>query len=226
MVRYSIERITPEIFAVVVPDDDERAKLFVRIQEYYENEDPSIRRKNFDVREFLSEYREEHHRTYADDWQGFNVPYKIALEAYKKLPAHLITPYDLTMMEILRSIVTLPAANVNKKTYIIGVDRIGSSLMQHELYHGLYYTSKHYRRMMNHALKSLPQNLYRQLRKNVINMGYRNSDYIVHDELQAYLSGPDWTYPEILRGLSRDDVRTAHEYLSALVSDYVLKYLI
>lgn len=211
-IKYSVRQVTPDIFAIVVPDNKQRAAMFVRAQEYYENESTRIRRNVFNVENFLKQYRREHGADYSDHWQGFNIPYALVLELYQRLPPKHINDYDVAMMHALKRI----APKATTDTYIIGVDRMGSDLMLHELLHARYFVDPAYRRRMNDALDKMPRRMFRQLRRNLRDMDYRNHDYVVRDEMQAYLASNDWTYPEILRGLKRSEVREWHERLQAL----------
>lgn len=220
MMKYKIVRVTPHVFAVVVPNDQSRSNLFVRAQEFYENSSSKIRGKKFDVHKFLSDYEKKHHNKYSDDWSGFNIPLKTVLKSYKNVPLNYLTRYDKIMMNILDSITSKLTKEQVNNSYVIGVDKIGTALMLHELYHALYYTDERYKRMMNNALLNLPENVYNQLGINLRAMGYRNNKNVMHDEMQAYLVGADWTFKMLRKGIRKADLKKVHEYLKMVFSYY------
>ena len=181
-IDYKIKKIVDKIYAVIVPDFYDRAMLFVRPQEFYESPHSKYRNKSFCIFEFMKWYSLQEDRfgafTYADDWGGFNIPFDVAVECYKK--CDMQTPYDTIFnIDILGSI------NDNG-SYIIGIDDTDTGLYDHELAHALYHTNKEYKKEMLLNIKMLPDNMVDEINKHLKEIGYTSKVY--DDEIQAYLS--------------------------------------
>ena len=190
-VKYKIIEAKPNIFAVVVKDCYDRAMLFCRAQEYYECPNKKFRGKAFSIWDYMKWYAADRNGfSYANDWSGFNIPYDIILECYRKQHckkqsylSEWETPYDEVMWEILTKINRIK--NDNEKCYVIGAGNTKGWTFQHEVCHGLWYTNSQYKKDATALLKTVDKKDYALFRKNLLNMGY--TDKVVDDEIQAYL---------------------------------------
>ena len=84
--------------------------------------------------------------------------------------------------------------------YIIGAKDTENSTFQHEVAHGLYYTNKEYKELMDEITEAIPLDTYLKFRNNLLKMGYTES--VVNDEIQAYLSW-GWDYAKFSKGVSK-----------------------
>lgn len=218
MIHYEIHCVAPKIYAVIVPNADDRSLLFCRIQEYSESPNPRFRGKDFDMHDFVQWYQSVNGGkfTYARDWQGFNVSFRSAIKCYGSLPSALYTFYDHIFVQILARIV---ASTVHENAYIISSESLKSITMQHEMFHALYYTKAAYRRKTDEALAKLPRSVYHKLRSNLIGLGYFDNDYVIHNEMQAYMRGRDWTHPNTSAGIPRKLLKQAHQLVASELSD-------
>jgi len=175
-IKYTIKEVKKNVFAVVVPDSYDRCMLFLRVQEYYEN--PKYKGKNFDIWEFVKYYSRNNTFKYAADWEGFNLPYRVAEECYSNVIKY-DTPYDSLMDKILNEI------NPKGEAYIIGIDSINGETIKHELCHANYYLNSKYKELADKLILTLPKELFDFLKKNLIRAGYHRS--VINDEIQAYM---------------------------------------
>lgn len=215
-IELSIHRITSLIFAVVVPDDYDRSMLFLRVQEYSDSPNKKFRGQSFDLFDFMKWYSKNSDTgdfTYAEDWAGFNVPYQTSIDCYKKLPAKWINEYDLEFLRVLKTIAQQIGSLECENAYIIGVDSLKSWTFHHEMYHAKYYTDKLYRKDANNALKQIPKQIYHRLRRNLIELGYADTTFVIHNEMQGYLRGHDWNHPEFIKGVKTRKLNMLHKKL-------------
>ena len=75
-----------------------------------------------------------------------------------------------------------------KPWYLIGVDKTGSTTMNHEIAHGLYYTNMKYKSEMDNLIGNIEPKIYNQFKKSLIKLGYANDKVIIDDEIQSYMS--------------------------------------
>jgi hypothetical protein len=185
-IEYKIIVVKPNIFAVIIKKQYDRAMLFCRAQEYYECPNEKFRGKAFSIWEYMQWYASDHNGfSYASDWSGFNIPFDVILECYEK-QRHLSeweTPYDDCMWEILSKINKIK--DNNKKCYVIGAEDTTGSTFQHEICHGLWYTNPQYKKEAMCVSNTIDPNDYAIFRKNLLSMGY--TDKVIDDEIQAYL---------------------------------------
>lgn len=223
-IQYKIHRLLPNIFLVVVPDEYERSMLFLRVQEYSESPNANIRGKSFDILDFIKWYtlKNDNAFTYAEDWNGFNISFKSAMECYKKLPKNLTNKYDRVFMRILTQVSELLSdrPELAKKAYIIGAESTNSVTAHHEIYHALYFTDAKYRSKANKAIDTIiPTKIYKKLRANLVSIGYFDNDFTIYNELQAYLRGRDWDHPDLIKGISRQVLRNVHRKLASALKN-------
>jgi hypothetical protein len=183
-IKYKIKEVKPNIFAVIVKDNYDRAMLFCRGQEYYESPNKKFRGKDFSIWDYMKWYSSEYKRgfSYGSDWSGFNIPFDIVWECYQS--NEMETPYDEIMWEILGEIDS--KMDINKKAYIIGAGNMEDDTFQHEVCHGLWYTNPAYKKEAKLVLSTIPQEHKDIFKENLLEMGY--TDKVIDDEIQAYLS--------------------------------------
>jgi hypothetical protein len=187
-IQYNIIEIKPKVFAVVVPDRNHRAMLFMRVLEFYESPNPKFRGKAFGIWDYIEWYSRKHQDnfSYAADWVGFNFPLKVAQKCYDNKMYMYYSPYDATMCNILdeiRETINLKYGS-KSKAYIIGVADTVSSTFQHELCHAYYHIDKKYKKEMDTITGSIKPKMYKQMCKNLTDMGY--TEQVFYDEVQAY----------------------------------------
>jgi hypothetical protein len=84
--------------------------------------------------------------------------------------------------------------------YIIGAKDTENSTFQHEVAHGLYYTNKEYKQLMDEITETIEWQDYLKFEKNLLDMGYTAA--VIPDEIQAYLSW-GWDYAKFSKGVSK-----------------------
>lgn len=197
--KYKIERITPHIYSVHIPNKYDRAMTFCRAQEFYESPNPDFQGKAFSIWEYIKWYSHETGKgfTYGFDWTGFNIPIKEIKRCYKLLNQSYgsryiteETEYDRALLSITDQLTKTFKVSPEKleKSYLIGVDGAINSTFKHEVCHGLYSTNKKYKSIATKLLKELKLNDpddYKTFESNLLKMGYTAS--LVDDEIQAYL---------------------------------------
>lgn len=186
LVNFSLYEVAPKIYAVVAPDDYERAMLFCRVQEYYESPFPEFRGKDFCIFEYMNHYRKDrklNHFSYTADWGGYNVLSGSIEQCLRGIEDWDLTPYDHEMFNIEFQI---RAHQKKGKFYLIGVDSLDSRTMDHELAHGFFYTDKAYKTEILELVLSLKSSLHDDFSDYLVQMGYDKS--VITDEIQAYLS--------------------------------------
>ena len=219
MKNYKIEEVRDRVFAVIMEDDYARPMTFLRVQEYYESPNPEFRGKNFNIWDFIEWYSRDHKDafTYAFDWGGFNIPLPIAWECYegkekgkkqmydcvRSMPDTWKSKWDETMKDIIWEV---QSRMFNKKSkrdmnaYSIGAKDTENSTFQHEVAHGLYYTNKEYKELMDEITETIEWQDYLKFEKNLLDMGYTAA--VIPDEIQAYLTS-GWEYAKFSKGVSK-----------------------
>jgi hypothetical protein len=216
-ISYTLKEIHPGIFAVIMNDSYQRAMLFLRSQEHYESSFPEIRGKHFDIFDFMDRYRRHYNSgtfTYPKDWSGFNVPGQVV----EKCTKHVLdarnglfpTPYDYIMKSILDEV---KEQNKGKKRfYLIGVDKLNSKTMDHEIAHGLFYVDPKYKAGAMKLVRSLKKTTYSQLSKIILDMGYCKE--VVDDEIQAYLSTGIASRMQSIKGIDLESEKFSEHFKS------------
>ena len=179
--------IYPKIFAIVIKDARLRARVFMRYQEFYESDSETFRGKGFKWREFVDYYKKKTKSdilTYHEDWAGYNIPCDSIESCIALIPD--INFYDLIMFSIVDTIKSKVGSD---KFYLIGIDQENGedpSLIEHELAHGLWFSSPQYKAEQLINIDELPDYIEEPLRKKISQMGYGPN--VIDDEIQAYLS--------------------------------------
>ena len=186
MKNYEIKEVRDRVFAVIMEDDYARPMTFLRVQEYYESPNPEFRGKHFNIWDFIEWYSREHRGafTYAFDWSGFNIPLPIAWECYegkdkptkkmydsvRSMPDSWKSKWDETMKDIVWLVQSKMFNKKNKRdmnAYIIGAKDMEGDTFQHEVAHGLYYTNKEYKQLVDEITESIPLDTYLKLRNKM-----------------------------------------------------------
>ena len=213
--KYKIKEVKPNIFAVIVKDNYDRAMLFCRGQEYYESPNKKFRGKYFSIWDYIEWYSREHGDvfTYTFDWGGFNIPFDVIDKCYSS--CEMETPYDDVMYEIVCEIER--KKDDKKKAYIIGADSLESDTFEHETCHGLYYTNKEYKALVDEITIAIPIKDYLTFRNNLKNMGY--TDSVMNDEIQAYLT-TNWDYKKFMNGVDKKVCKELHKQYNNIFSKF------
>jgi hypothetical protein len=237
MKNYEIKEVRDRVFAVIMEDDYARPMTFLRVQEYYESPNPDFRGKHFNIWDYIEWYSREKKDvfTYAFDWGGFNIPLPIAWECYegkdkaqkkgyngvRSLPDSWKSKWDETMKDIIWEVQSKMFNKKNRRdmnAYIIGAKDTENSTFQHEVAHGLYYTNKEYKELMDEITQTIPLDTYLKFRGNLLKMGYTES--VVDDEIQAYLSW-GWDYAKFSKGVSTKFCKTINKEYQKVFNRYL-----
>lgn len=181
MIKYKIRTVREGVFALVVPDNYDRAMLFWRVQEFYESPCKKFRGGRFSVWDYAKWYavKYEGSFSYPADFVGFNFPLVVAKKCYEV--NDLETPYDREMSAIINSIF------VNgQRQYLIGAESLKGDTFDHEMAHAMYYIDMAYRNEMDEVTRSLPDEALSRLKKNLLKIGYHKG--VIKDEIQAYMA--------------------------------------
>lgn len=189
LVKGVVQEIKPNIYGVIIKNDYDRAMLFCRYQEFYESPYKEINGKYFTLQYFMKVYMKKRKCDvfrYHKDWSGFNLPSHIFFQAYEKF-YNDNEEYNKTMKFIYESIIENRKEN-KSKFYLIGTEKINSITTKHEIAHGFYYTNPDYKNEMDTLITNMDKNEYKQLYKELVDLGYKRGKQIIYDEIQAYLS--------------------------------------
>jgi hypothetical protein len=164
---------------------------FCRLQEFYESPFEEIRGKNFRIFDFMRMYSKKNGDgcfTYANDWDGFNVPSDAIYSCYVKNKIKDLNEYDKIIQKIHNDICDklTDDTNVRPKYYLIGTTGKDKSAMLHEVCHGMYNLNKIFKEKSNKIIDDIPNKIYNKMSKALKNIGY--SDKTLKDEINAYLS--------------------------------------
>lgn len=191
LVKGTLVKLKPYIYAVAIEDAYDRAMLFCRYQEFYESPIKKIRGKVFSLEYLMKLYREHYKKgvfTYPEDWAGYNIPSHILDKARSVFNEN---EYDGIMDYIINHCET-DAYNSNNGAnhpwYLIGADKLDSRTMNHELAHGLYYTNKEYKANCDNLIANIKPSHYNKVKKQLLKIGYFDSKKIIDDEIQAFFS--------------------------------------
>jgi len=178
--KYRTKEIIPNIFAIVIPNDYERAMLFCRVQEFYESPSKKFRDNKFSIWDYFRWYSESKGCfSYPKDFVGFNLPLIVAKKCYEI--NDIETPYDKAMKEIIDGLF------VNgTRQYLIGVDSLKNTTFDHEMAHALYYTDLQYKSEMDEITLSISDSDMNKFKRNLKQIGYCSA--VVKDEIQAYMA--------------------------------------
>lgn len=162
------------------------AMAFIRIQEFYESPDATVRGGHNTLEDLIDrELQEKGEWTYLDNWGGFNVPGHVWNHFFSRYPD--VRPKEDAMRR------ELGRAAPADLFYVVGSPADEPvSTMEHEFRHGLWYLYDGYRRPMIELMRRYPT---AGLRKQILKLGYHPS--VIDDEVQAYvLTGLEETMRE------------------------------
>ena len=186
---YKLTKYLDSIYLVQFEESYELAMTFLRYQEFYECSNEDIRGKQFTLLQFIDWYVKEVNDydsfSYHLDWSGFNIPSTIVKEV-RQLGILDMNHYDARMFDIYDEIRLMHG---DGNFYLIGTSEptdMEDITLEHELAHGLYYTSEEYRNEMNETLDSLSTQSKVLLADYLTETGY--PEKVHSDEIQAYLS--------------------------------------
>lgn len=174
------------IWAIKITDSHSRAMLFLRSQEYYESAFEEIINKQFKFSRFQDLYKQHYGKqefTYGADWSGFNIPSTVLEECMFNVPQDEINVYDKKMLSIIKTIKSVEGDN---NYYLLGVDELSNSLLEHEFAHAMWFTSPEYKKEMNEINNELDPVVRDMMLKCITDYGY--ADHVLPDELQAYMA--------------------------------------
>lgn len=203
-IEYTLKEVRPNIFAVIVPNDYDRAMLFCRVQEFYESDSDLFKEQDFSIWDYMKWYSEKRGSfTYTKDWSGFNIPFKVALNC--TLGAQCESPYDIAMQDILDQILLTdnPA-----DAYIIGTESDKGQTFKHELCHALYYTNREYKILADEITKSIDWQDYLIFEDNLLSLCYTAS--VINDEIQAYMM-TNYNAKYFSKGVDVDKLNELHK---------------
>lgn len=208
--KYKIKEIRPNIFALVVKDQYERAMLFCRIQEFYESPSASFRDKKFSIWDYYRWYSKENSGSfsYPRDFVGFNLPLVVAKKCYEMNETE--TPYDKEMKRIVDEL-----HKNGQRGYLIGVDSLKNSTFRHELAHALYYSDLEYKSEMDAITNGLSEFNMSRFRRNLRAIGYCSG--VFKDEIQAYMSTE--IHRKVAKGVKNK--KTLHQKYKSIFKKYV-----
>ena len=176
-----------KIYALVIKDDKLRARVFMRYQEFYESDSDSFRGKGFKWYDFVKFYKEKTKNdffSYHEDWAGYNIPCDSIESCMANIPD--LNFYDLIMFSVVDTIRKKVGSD---NYYLIGIDQStgeDSSIIFHEIAHGLWFVNSVYKIKQTKNIDSLNPRIRESLSKKISGMGY--GENVVNDEIQAYLS--------------------------------------
>lgn len=199
MIKYKVKEVRPNVIAVVVPDDYDRAMFFWRVQEFYESPSKRFRDASFSIWDYARWYAKRYRGSfsYPVDFVGFNLPLVVAKKCYEL--NEIETPYDREMKTLVDSLFV----NGERK-YLIGAESLKGSTFDHEMAHALYYTDMSYKNEMDELTKAVPKASLAAMKKNLNKIGYCSA--VFKDEIQAYMATE--VSPKVCRGVA--DKRELH----------------
>ena len=174
------------IWAIKCPDDYTRALMFMRPQEYYESAFEEIIGKQFKVSNFVDIYKQHYGKqefTYGSDWSGFNIPSNILEECMFNVPEDEINNWDKLMISTINTIKELEKGH---NYYLLGVDELDNTLLEHEFAHAMFYTLPEYKAEMMKINDECDPIVKDMMYKCITEYGY--ADHVLPDEMQAYMS--------------------------------------
>lgn len=174
------------IWAVKAESSHTRAMVFLRSQEYYESAFEEIIGKQFKFSNYMDIYKQHYGKqefTYGSDWSGFNIPSNILEECMFNVPEDEINNYDKIMLSIIH---TIKESEGDHNYYLLGVDELSNSLLEHEFAHAMWYTLPEYKAEMSKLNDECDPVVKDMMYKCITEYGY--ADHVLPDEMQAYMS--------------------------------------
>jgi len=156
----------------------------IRIQEFYESDDPDIRNKKVSIEDIIDSYINKYKKfDYFDRWAAFNIPGNILLR-FQKLYKKEIRPKEKIIFDAVDELCPDWQDNC-KNFYLICTfkNQHEKSDVNHEVAHALYYINKEYKKEADELINkcTCQKSIFNKLKK----WGY--AEKVFADELQAYL---------------------------------------
>ncbi len=157
---------------------------FLRFQEHYES--PEFRGKIFSLSEYKDWYTKNSVNgkktgkfTYYKDWKGFNIP-SFILEPFYEGKFNPLSKKEKNLLGLFEG-------KRDEKFYLIGTygKRIPLDVLNHEIAHGLFYTTPRYRTEVLQAMEDLSDNARKKISKFLTKKGYHPD--LMEDETHAYV---------------------------------------
>jgi hypothetical protein len=205
---FTLSEVRPNIFFLNFDDHYQLAMHFVRYQEFYESPNSIFRGQSFTLIDFMEWYSEAYGDgifTYPQDWEGFNIPSNIIPDVQRAR----IKDFNKYDEEMIRAW-TECRNRCKGDFYIIGA--VGeSSVLDHEIAHGLYYTNVQYNLKAHKLYEELPQDIQDKMCEVLISLGYASK--VLEDETQAYLAtGIDENLFPFINGEEKPFIELYSEY--------------
>jgi hypothetical protein len=188
---FKIKEVLPRIFLFEFKSNYDMCMHFLRYQEYYECSSPRFRGKAFEIFDFMKWYSFKYGGgvfTYADDWDGFNLPSPIIIDLWEKqlIPDKNIYDYEMFNAWKQCNIKTNDYSTQEEfKFYIIGAVKNNGALT-HEVSHGLFYLYPEYKKEMTKLVRALDPEIKKEVYALLKKLGYTPKVYV--DELAAYFA--------------------------------------
>ena len=192
------------------------ASMFMRMQEYYESPKETFRRRRFscdDIRSLQHDANAEGF-TYYTHWPGFNLPCWVFRDVMNGALGELRAQEVALLSCVAQAAGTQRAPQVTQRSdpavgaggerscgafYVIGSSADGDtegdesgmfgmrSCREHELAHGLFFTTPSYREAVLAVVRNEISAADREImRAELLSMGYADLPEIIEDEIQAY----------------------------------------
>jgi len=174
------------IWAIRATERTTRALMFMRAQEYYESSFDEIIGKQFKVSRFVDIYKQHYGKqefTYGSDWAGFNIPSTVLEECMFNVPEDEINNWDKLMISVIN---TIKEQESDHNYYLLGVDELDNSLLEHEFAHAMWFTLPEYKAEMSKMNEECDPIVKDMMYKCIPEYGY--ADHVLPDEMQAYMS--------------------------------------
>jgi len=185
-IKFTITEPQSCIFHAEFENQRDLVHSMMRIQEFYEGVDDTIRNNYFTLEEFMHHFTDENGVfNYATMWSGFNVPGSTVDEWYRIFSSQT---QGLTEKEKQLILELFQIKSVNKPWYLIATaKRIDSpGIINHEIAHARYHLNKEYRNACDALINQIDPFELEYMQQCLIDIGY--SPLVVNDEIQAYLS--------------------------------------
>lgn len=184
--RIELYNCGDHIYAIKIDDSHSRAMVFLRSQEYYESSFEEIIGQQFQFSKYMDRYKQEYGKqefTYGDDWAGFNIPSNVLEDCMFNIPEEEINNYDKIMLSVISTIKDKEGDN---NYYLLGVDELSNTILEHEFAHAMYFTLPDYKKEMMKINSECESVVKDTMCKCITECGY--ADHVLPDELQAYMS--------------------------------------
>lgn len=186
--KITTKEIFPHLIHFHFDTQYEITSSMMRMQEFYESPNKSIRGKYFEVEDYMDAYANTMGNfTYTVDWTGFNVPGNIVTKFFKVFDGNLLAK-EVRLKNVLIEAKETAGINDNKFYLIASYDdkKEGKGVLEHEIAHGLYYLNTEYKSKMLKVITSMPDKTRELLHEGLI--GKRYTDHVIFDEIQAYFA--------------------------------------